>query len=271
MTKQLRVSDWKVPTGLGLIVIVIWIGFGYFSSTKNNPGIFGDMFGSVNALFSGLAFAGIIYAILLQRRELQLQREDNELTRNQMKNQEVQLAAQNETFKLQQFENSLFQLINYLSTVVSTMIIGADKTDTKVGRACFRVMYNVLRGPYAKIRLKCRIIDNEEEALISEVQQSYDHVNGSFSQLVTPYFNTLFEILNFIDVSEVSNKQFYSDILRAQLSPDELTLIFYYGCSKISPVELKTLIERYAVLKYVPKHELLDESHLGLYKDEAFG
>jgi hypothetical protein len=38
-------------------------------------GQFGDLFGSVNALFSGLAFAGLIYAILLQRQELSLQRE----------------------------------------------------------------------------------------------------------------------------------------------------------------------------------------------------
>jgi hypothetical protein len=36
-------------------------------------GLFGDMFGAVNALFSGLAFAGIIYAIVLQRKELSLQ------------------------------------------------------------------------------------------------------------------------------------------------------------------------------------------------------
>ncbi len=41
-------------------------------------GTFGDMFGSVNALFSGLAFAGIIVTILLQRKELALQRQDNE-------------------------------------------------------------------------------------------------------------------------------------------------------------------------------------------------
>jgi hypothetical protein len=44
-------------------------------------GQFGDMFGGVNALFSGLAFAGVIYAILLQRRELALQREELRLSR----------------------------------------------------------------------------------------------------------------------------------------------------------------------------------------------
>jgi hypothetical protein len=36
---------------------------------------FGEMFGSINTLFSGLAFAGVIYTILLQRKELESQRE----------------------------------------------------------------------------------------------------------------------------------------------------------------------------------------------------
>lgn len=42
------------------------------------------MFGAVNALFSGLAFAGIIYTILPQRRELELQREELRATRTEL-------------------------------------------------------------------------------------------------------------------------------------------------------------------------------------------
>lgn len=37
-------------------------------------GQFGDLFGGANALFTGLAFAGVIYTIMLQRTELKLQR-----------------------------------------------------------------------------------------------------------------------------------------------------------------------------------------------------
>ena len=33
-------------------------------------GAFGDMFGAINALFSGLAFAGVIYALILQDSEI---------------------------------------------------------------------------------------------------------------------------------------------------------------------------------------------------------
>lgn len=47
-------------------------------------GQFGDVFGGANALFSGLAFAGLIYTVLLQREELSLQRKELELTRQEM-------------------------------------------------------------------------------------------------------------------------------------------------------------------------------------------
>jgi hypothetical protein len=47
-------------------------------------GQLGDTFGSINSLFSGLAFAGIIYTVLLQRQELTLQRRELELTRREL-------------------------------------------------------------------------------------------------------------------------------------------------------------------------------------------
>ena len=50
-----------------------------------DKGTFGDMFGAVNALFSGLAFAGLIYTAMMQREELELQREELGLTRQEFK------------------------------------------------------------------------------------------------------------------------------------------------------------------------------------------
>ena len=59
------------------------------------------MFGAPNALFSGLAFAGVIYAIILQRNELRLQREDLQLSREELRLTREELAktaaAQNQS------------------------------------------------------------------------------------------------------------------------------------------------------------------------------
>lgn len=59
-------------------VVVIYIG------KPETPGAWGDMFGGLNALFSGFAFAGVIYAILIQRQELSLQREELKAQREEM-------------------------------------------------------------------------------------------------------------------------------------------------------------------------------------------
>ena len=67
-----------------ILWIFSWWAIVYFIQGWNDRGSFGDMFGSVNALFSGAALAGVIYAIFLQRRELQLQRHELELTRNEL-------------------------------------------------------------------------------------------------------------------------------------------------------------------------------------------
>lgn len=65
---------------------------------------FGEMFGFVETLFSGLAFAGVIYAIYLQRLDLNLQRQELRLTREELKRtaeaQEESAKAQTEQLEL---------------------------------------------------------------------------------------------------------------------------------------------------------------------------
>ncbi|MEQ8629566.1 MAG: hypothetical protein RIC32_18235 [Ekhidna sp.] len=49
-----------------------------------SPNEIGDSFGIVNALFSGLAFAMLIYTSWMQRKELQMQRKELKLSRREM-------------------------------------------------------------------------------------------------------------------------------------------------------------------------------------------
>ena len=70
-------------------VVILWAATPFavslFFKLPTEAGAFGDLFGSINALFSGLAFVGLVYAILLQRRELELQRLELQATREEMK------------------------------------------------------------------------------------------------------------------------------------------------------------------------------------------
>ncbi|WP_121667467.1 hypothetical protein [Mesonia aquimarina] len=76
-------------TLIAILLIIISIGYpfgvNYFFSDWTKSGTFGDTYGALNALFSGLALAGVIVTILIQKQELQNQRVELELQRNEMK------------------------------------------------------------------------------------------------------------------------------------------------------------------------------------------
>lgn len=90
-----------------LFVFIVWICSGiliYKCIAPNERGTFGDMFGAVNALFSGLALFGIIISILIQQNELNLQRKE--------------LADTREEFKINRITNVLFKQVEYLNHVI---------------------------------------------------------------------------------------------------------------------------------------------------------
>ena len=78
----------RTIASVAISIVLLWAGVAtaaYFLLPDwASRGQFGDVFGAVNALFSGLAFAGLIFAILLQREDLELQRQELTLTRQEL-------------------------------------------------------------------------------------------------------------------------------------------------------------------------------------------
>lgn len=77
-------------------IILIFLLYWYFVSTAvgtaQDGGFFGDMFGGLNALFSGLAFAVIVYSIFQQRKEIENQDKALSLQRQEMARTQAELA-----------------------------------------------------------------------------------------------------------------------------------------------------------------------------------
>lgn len=71
------------------MVLSLWGVSGFLLYPDPDRGTFGDMFGAINALFSGLAFATLIYTIHLQRYELGLQRIELVRTREELSGQKL--------------------------------------------------------------------------------------------------------------------------------------------------------------------------------------
>lgn len=82
------------------IVFLIWLstilGVMHFLGSWSVRGQFGDSFGAATSLFTGLAFAGVIYTIYLQQKDLTLQREELRLQREEMAASRRELANQAE-------------------------------------------------------------------------------------------------------------------------------------------------------------------------------
>jgi len=117
-------------TKLILLVVIIWglsafaimLGLGNWS----DRGTFGDLFGAVNALFSGLAFAGLIYTIIQQKEDLELQRKEilenkaelKKSARAQERSQKA-LKEQVEQMKIAARLNALKTLIDYYNIQIA--------------------------------------------------------------------------------------------------------------------------------------------------------
>jgi hypothetical protein len=122
--------NWKLYLG-SLVVIFLWLLsfpiIKYFSDSNDwtKIGVFGDSFGAINSLFSGLAFVGLIFTIYLQKNELRLQREELKLQRNELKENREQLRrsaeAQEKTeilLEKQLLVDSRSAKINALTTII---------------------------------------------------------------------------------------------------------------------------------------------------------
>jgi hypothetical protein len=92
-----KVEDTATSGGKRLAVAVlggivgVWLATWFlpyaFNGSLEKAGQSGDLFGSLNALFSGLAFAGLIIALRMQREELALQRQELRHTREEFAKQ----------------------------------------------------------------------------------------------------------------------------------------------------------------------------------------
>jgi hypothetical protein len=105
-----------------VVVFIVWaISFAIILFAMNNwndRGNLGDSFGGINALFSGFAFAGIIYTILLQKKELTQQRQELVDTRIELKRSADAQERSERAFKKQIEMMNLSARLNALNSAV---------------------------------------------------------------------------------------------------------------------------------------------------------
>jgi hypothetical protein len=105
----------KIASAFLFISLLYPFTVNYFFSDWTKSGTFGDTFGALNGMFSGLALAGVIVTILIQRTELKNQRIELTLQRNEMKETRKEFLLNRTTSlvynQLDRFERTLSELV----------------------------------------------------------------------------------------------------------------------------------------------------------------
>jgi hypothetical protein len=266
-TEQQKERVWPVVVAL-MIAVTLWLGnlwYGY-RIEGDDRGLFGDMFGAVNALFSGMAFVGVIYAISMQWHEIAIAKAEIKYTKTILDKQQEQLTLQNQETKKQAFESTYFQLVRLFTEITNQIDLqkmGKSGTMVTKGKDSFPVFLDRLRkayNPMEKTPYGGRDFDASYETFYDEHNTELGH-----------YFRMLYNIVAFIEKSYVENKNFYAKILRAQLSDAEVAILFYNGLAKHGVKKFKPLIEKYGLLKNVNDRDIVDPKLKDRYEASAFG
>lgn len=230
---------------VALFVVTLCIAYFFIIraniSSHEERGTFGDMFGAVGALFSGLAFAGVIVTMLQQKEELELQRKELAQTNLALELQRKEMEAQNKTIMLQRFENTFFNLLNFnigIRNGIYYSSSGEKLTGSKAAEYHFQICGNNLDD--------LNYVEN------------YIGNNGQIDY----YCRNITGILKYIDQSDIihmDEKTSYVDILLSNMSFDELGLYYCYCLTPNGSLEAKVLAKKYALFKSVNQDSISEE------------
>jgi len=222
-----------------IIILVLVIFFGYTGIilyttwpisefSINKAGGFGDSFGIITALFSGLAFMGVLYTITLQREEL-------ELTRVELKKTADASVKQADYFTRQQKREDLHRLLLKLRGRIDSIY---RNEQTQSGQTLQWVVMNYIKSAQNKNIIKFnqeindqststfKIIERIEEDLLVFMQtlKSYEKESGeseNSSPLVDYYrleFKNLIIMLHEMSVIKISLYDYYIDIRETEIA-----------------------------------------------------
>lgn len=110
--------------------ILTWLGA---PSEQGARGQFGDMYGAINTLFSGLAFAFLIANTYMQSRQLKMQQMELALTRQEISAQLDQMKEQSLIFDMQVNDSIFFKLLESIQIHSGKITFKSASGETSIG------------------------------------------------------------------------------------------------------------------------------------------
>lgn len=177
----------------------------------------------------------------------------------------------------QGFENKFFQLLRFHHDIVDAIRAkphGPATVAPVSGRSAFPTLYGYFVSHYASEYRK-----NPQAPVDGLANEAYLSFYKFHQDCLGHYFRNLYHLIKFVDRASVhpDEKDFYTHLVRAQLSSDELLLLFYNCHSSLGKQKFYPLIVNYALLKNMSQDDLvsqrlkLPDDHKSLYPPRAYG
>lgn len=237
-------SCWYFLTGAS------WLGIPYELSdiylSVGERGTFGDMFGAVNSLFSGLAFAGLICTLIVQMKELKAQREELSDTRKVMEDQKEVMDQQREQISIQNFESGFFQVLKmHYETIDELEMFSqlAGRASHK-GRRCFMEFAERIYKSYQRSAAKKDTFEDKVNILIHEIDKSNQTLRVPFSS----YGVSIISLFEYIENSGVKKYQQYIDLIVSRMTDVEKICLAYQAVTQ-KKIRLLEIVTGYDVLE----------------------
>ncbi len=218
--KKFEVEHWVY----GVIALWFILGFGPYACSDNS-GRFGDTFGAVNALFSGLAFVGVIYAIVLQRKELALQRKELNANTQAQKGQEKQLKRQSDYLAEQAFVSNYFRLLDNCDKMHSLIWNHEQNPNSMRGD---QVIDKIIRDFKSNVWSQFIRTDFPDAKYINARGHFHKHYkNEGYDKKLRVYISSILEVLKYVDAANIPNKQFYFQLVGLRIGEEFKAIL---GC-----------------------------------------
>ena len=227
---------------IALIGIVIVFIFNLLFN-REGLGAWGDFFGGVlNPILTFLTFMGLLITIVLQQKELKE-------ARNEFARQSEALEKQQYEMTVQSFDNKFFQMLELFNFVKINVKSEFDFKKQREKLESF-ILETIEQNQ-----------QNIDKNYYSFFESNFVRFNNEYDTTFKYYFLNLFQLLKYINdnaADSLEEAKEYSNIIRAQLSKDELVLLLCncIGVQKFTTNDYQKLVEKFEFFEHLRWNDL---------------
>ncbi len=225
----------------------------------------GDWLGGTSAPLFSLA------GFLMMYGAYKMQQEDLRLTRDEMQQTRKEFEIQNATLKRQEFETTFFHLLELHHQIVESILYKSASKEIYQGRQFVSFAYSELKRDYENYYLQFYALPTINEVSPEQfdskcLQTVFSKNFPAIERNMGHYFKNFFQTLRLLDKSilNAEEKIDFAKLLIAQLTNDELCLLYYQCIYDDENIEFGELVRRYGFFDTIDKAMLLTPENFQL-------